>query len=381
MGILDAPSVPRSAQGQADLEAQRATALRPFWAALANRAAAPVDILAVGHSYVEGVHSSSVNRTMPAFLRDGLRNRFPVAGVAGGFGYHTTPFISYFTDDPLVNTGGTADLANGLGRKARSMTATGHKRVLTFTGTGVDIFYSKFTTGGTGYYSIDGGAQTTFATANSVGGLGAFHTLDGQRIQITGLTAGSHTVEVGWSSGGPVFSEGFMIYNGDETKGIRIWNGGHSSQQSNYFNDNVNSAWVQTVSVIQPALVVLTLLCNDFAGATTSIASATSKANLQNLIGQIRAKCTKPPSFVLCTEFERVAAGGAAAIEPWANYVAAAKQIAAADSSVVVWEMGPRFGQGPFAAATTVVDPDLIHPSDAGHQLWADGLVSFLSPR
>jgi lysophospholipase L1-like esterase len=267
----------------------------------------------------------------------------------------------------------------GLGRKSWTGTAAGNKRVLTFTGTGVDIFYAKFNAGGTGYYKIDGGASTTFSTLNSSGGFGTYNTLDGQRIQVRGLTAGSHTVEVGWSSGGTVFVNGFMIYNGDESKGIRVWNGSKSSQQSSYFVDTANPAWTDNVATVQPSLIIFGTLCNDW---YYGMPSATSKTNLQTLIANIKAKCTTTPSFIFNLEFQRDITSGST-VEPWANYVKVAYDIAAADpNNVAVFDMGKRaFGPGPFTAGTALVDPDKIHPNDAGMQAWADALAGFLLPR
>jgi lysophospholipase L1-like esterase len=356
-------------------------ALRPFWQKLAAVDSSPVDVLFVGHSYIEGVHAGSYQHTVEAYFRDHLRKTYQPADITGGYGYHTTPFVAYFSDDPLVNSGGSVNYSNGLGRKAWSMSAAGNKRTLTFTGTGVDIFFSKYNAANMGYYKVDGGASTPIDGSNSVGGHGSFKTTNGNRVQVRGLTAGSHTVEVGWTSGGAFFSEGFMVYNGDEAAGIRTWNGGHSSQQSSFFIDTAsNPQWIDLVPVINPALIVLCMMCNDYSLDVATIPAATTKANLQTLIANMRSAAGNTVPVVLCSEFQRAPSTNVSS-DSWSAYVAVGDQVAAADPATLHFNMGNRFGAGPFGAATPVVNADLVHPSDAGMKLWAQSLGNFVAPR
>ena len=193
-----------------------------------------------------------------------------------------------------------------------------------------------------------------------------------------GLASGTHTIEIGWSSGGLVLFD-LVDYNGDESAGIRVFNGGDGGQKSSYWVDDAYPLWLGNVTAYKPHLVVITSMCNDFGGGYTPNTSEQVKENLSSLIAKVRATGADP-SFVICTEYER--AGATDAIEPWANYVRVANEVAAADAKVLTFDMATRFGAGPFSGGNgqPLVDTDNTHPDGAGYQLWADSLSRFVSP-
>lgn len=361
--------------------AARVVALRRFQQVAGTRISAPCDIVVVGHSYIEGYPSASYRTRFTDLLLNALRTALPTPGVTGGIGYLTTYSgpPSPFPDDPITRTGSGGIYSGvGLGRKAFQL--VGATDVVTYTAvpcTDFSIVYAKSQGHGTAYYKVDGGSPVTFSTATG----GA--QLDGQLISVTGLTAGNHTIEIGWSSGGTVWVDGIVFYDGDASKGIRMWNAGRGGVSTPWWT--ANFGWFDNISVIQPALVVLCTMTNDWYSGSPTQTAAQAKVNLQALIAAIRSYCTISPSFVICAEFQR---GDGSGSEPWDYYVQAAYEIAAADtggpggaSSVAVYEMGQRFVEAPFNAANLLVTADHVHPTQGGYQYWADDFAAWLLRR
>lgn len=367
-----------SPRGRESLEVQRAHALRPFWAALGNRRAAGVNCVFKGHSFMEGVRAAAFDRTLPNLFADTMRALHPTPGVVGGFGSKSVPDAASWPDDALVRNNVGINRSFGWGRRAMFADAAGKTATWTRQMTGFDIVYGGGSTRGIGYYKVDGGAAVTFDTYGPTKG--------GNVVPVRGLTPGQHTVEIGWSSGGGVIFE-LVTYNGDENAGIRVFNSGDGSQQSGYWVASGNY-WIDNLTPYPPHLMVISSMANDFGGeGYTPVPSATVKANLKTLIANVRAKNpTVPCSFVICTEYER--SGASNKIEPWANYVQVAREVAAEDtgyqggSSVLTFDMSARFGAGPFASGSgaPLVDSDNTHPAGPGYQLWADALARFVSP-
>lgn len=379
------PQVSRSAAlsvaGTEAILAQKNIALRNWYRGLGTRKFTGTDVLFVGHSFIEGVNATFYDNTMVSAFRDKIRALCPTTGIAGGFGWKAGVGFATFSDDPLVKTSVTTNNNHGIGRRSMQVSAAGQKAVGTFTATGFDIYYST-TSGSTGvfYYKVDGGTAVT-VSINAT-------TSDNNRVQIRSLAAGTHTIEFGWSSGAAVAVGGIMVYNGDESSGIRVWNGGLGSSQTPDWLAAGASHWVDPIATIQPSLVVITLMLNDFGGSSyTPVASAATKANLKTLIANIRAKCTISPSFVICTEYQRQD-NTSNAIEPWANYRALPYQIAAEDtgnadgtSGVVVFDMAKRFGAVPYPLSTAgLVSSDSVHPNQYGYNFWGESLAQYVAP-
>ena len=118
-------------------------------------------------------------------------------------------------------------------------------------------------------------------------------------------------------------------------------------------------------------------LLNDH---SNGIAPATTKSNLQGLVAAMKAvqPNNKPtPAFVLLVEWQR----GDTFTEsyPWSSYVAAAYEVAAADPSVVLIDVGARL-PSPDADLSGIYAADHIHPNDYGHKLIARMVVDELLP-
>lgn len=347
-----------------------ATALRRFRAALAARDTLPVDILTIGHSFMEGVGSSSIAGRMQNRLIANLRQRWQPSGVTGGLGFIPARFLTGtpFTDNPLGTVGDPSgsDLF-GLGRRSELFAPDlGISKLITAPMTGLDILYAKGPSVGNFEWKVDGGPATPV--------LGSAATVtDSGVAQVRALASGSHTVQVLPTAGTTVL-DGFMVYNGDEARGIRLWDGARSAKGSPWFTDPAALYWLDRVPAVAPDLVVITLVRNDWA---LGVPSATTLANLQALVSNIRDRAAFDPSFVLCLEPNPSIIGPSASVEPWDNYVAAAKELVGSDPGVALFDMDATMGA--IGADFGLWDADNIHPSQLGHQFWADQLAEFLA--
>ena len=80
------------------------------------------------------------------------------------------------------------------------------------------------------------------------------------------------------------------------------------------------------------------------------------------------------PSFVITTCWP-----AATVVEPWENYVTAAREIAAADPDVVHLDFRAVIdNHGDTNSTVGGLLPDKVHPSPAGHALMGDLMGRFL---
>jgi hypothetical protein len=264
--------------------------------------------------------------------------------------------------------GRTSTQNAGLDRNAVNMTAAA-SRTYTFTGTGFDIFYWQFSGGGTFSYTVDGGSAVNVSTNGT--------TNTGMRNQaIRSLTAGSHTVVIAWVSGAVYFTGGFA-YNGDEAKGIRSWVAAQPSSQSGYWYSASPMAWYDMLPNINPALVTVELMANDY----NNLPAATSKTNVTSLIASVKSKLGYIPSFVLLPVWP--ISGAAATQGAYTDYITAQYDIAAADpdGAVTVCDLAARVGTSFPSTYGGLLDADNAHPSALGDRYIGETLAAFVSPR
>jgi lysophospholipase L1-like esterase len=245
--------------------------------------------------------------------------------------------------------------------------AAGQTLTVTLTGTSFDIMYLKGSGFGVGYYTIDGGSPVTFNTSNA-------SAVDGNILHVT-MTTGTHTIVVGWSSGGTVYIDGFIEYNGDETSGINVVRGGFSGSSTTDWL--AQTTWYDSIPPLAPALIALQFGVNDARTSAGNLTSAQFKTNLQTLISGLRAKFTTPPPFLLSMLYQVTGT----MVEPWQNYVTAAAQIAAADAAVVMVDHSKRMPATTATQTYGLYYGDQVHPVDKGYALIAETLASVLTPR
>lgn len=371
--ILNA--MPNSAAAQRD----HARALRAFHVALANAATTAVDVLVgPGDSIVEGATLSggfddAWPKTYPRVLQSRLRRAYQPSGIDGGEGYMGIGGGVYLGGGRvfLTNTNATARSDYGLGRKSYTVQPGNALNIVTPGSTSVWILYTKGPGLGKISYTVNGGAATVVDTAAA--------SVSHAKIQITGLNPGGNDTIVATVTDADVIIEGVSFFNEDETKGIRVWEGGHSGYTANDFD--TSQLWADSlVNIPNLKLVVLSIGRNDqFFGRTP----AQLKTSLQNLIALIRSKVSTDPSFILVSYFKQNQdPPGSSA--PWADYVAKYQEVADADSKVTMVDIEPLFGPDPGIGSDTrdgLLSSDYVHPSPAGYEAIGDYIAGAVLPK
>lgn len=380
-GAVSAGTVltPLSAPGQQQLATQRSVALTPWYAALADRQFARASACCIGDSITEGQGATAYDNRWLGRLRDMLRSRYPTPGLTGGGrGYVNitgTGELSFAW--PTTITGSPPGVTTGPKAGGLQFNATGQQVAFTLTGDSADIMWEQVGFGGTFSYKVDSGATTNISTNGG-------STVDGKITHISLGSAGAHTLTLAWVSGAANV-DGVVEYNGDFSAGIQVHDCGHYGWQTSTWT-GTNSGVYASIAALSPALVIITLGVNDqFLG----VVPATFQSNLQAIIGDVRAALTSPyPSFALNMLPPRQGQSGYA--YPWSQYVQAAYNVAAADTSgpggvslvtVMDFTLGPRLPGADADVYGLWHAADLVHPSNKGHEYLADCLTEFLSQR
>ena len=334
--------------------------------ALKNRENAPLKILILGDSVLEGTGATVIgNRWCDKFIA-GLRTVFPTSGIGSGGGMGYTPLrVAGGAPTPWTLVGSPiVDNGNGFGARALVFTNTGMTATATVTGTSIDICYLKATATRVGSYQIDGGAVTPFETNGGTG----IATDDGV-LRVPLGASGPHTVKISYASGGAPYIEGIIVYDGDENKGIHLLEAGHSGWESTEFNaGSFATNFTTRIKTHAPQLIVIALGENDYLHAKSS---ATYKANLISIISKIRAAYTgTKPSFALMLSFKANALGLNS--EPWENYINAAREVAEQDTGGLYGRSGVAFFDITYQMPdilgdTTATYGDNYHPNNKGH--------------
>jgi hypothetical protein len=325
-------------------------------AAVSARFTTPATALFIGDSLSEGQGASSkANRWMDV-LQNHWRTDFPTPGVTGGAGYlpgwynvfapdstwtHVNASRSGTITDAELNQDGTGTpipLTNDhtLGQRTEIMSA-GATLTYTVTGTSMDIWwvqgFGSFT------YKIDAGSAVTVNTAGGTTGRAG-------RTTGINLGGGSHTVIITATT--TVHFGGLYIYNGDEDAGVRVYDATHVGYDTGVFLNN-GDVW----TLVQPDFVQIALSANDY--IYTRYTSAQVKANLKQLIADLRAAITTKPFSVAVTIFDGAFSSGSNP-ESWTAYKNAVTAVTTEDPSVQLINWGTI---GPAAS-------DGAHPNNTG---------------
>lgn len=407
MGILDAPGMAATVRAYDALDARKRSMLRTFHARCANINGAPIDWLAVGDSTTEGARhvggapSRWENRAV-TLLRSRLGQTAP-----GGLGYvpawystgdqqTPSPCQPSTTGTQAAGGWGTQTRGNyGLGRRCLPLAGSApvgpSKVTLTLTAgtatacTSVDVIYGRANTATSGLDIYLNGALQTSVPANITSG----SEVGGLRYRLTGLGGLSHTIEAR-ATGATAYLEGFMLYNGDETSGLRLWEAAASGSNSAW-HDAIKPANKGTpnfiyvydnVVALQPALVTVMLGINSFYNGTSQTETpSTYAANLTSLVSTIRAACATPPAIVFLHQWERGPASSTSGLtHPWSAYVDAARGVAAADGSIAEHDLSLRFPPGIQTAALGLIHADQTHQVDVGSTFIANSFINWIAP-
>jgi lysophospholipase L1-like esterase len=380
VGNLSTTYTPLSADGRSALNLTDYQKLMPWFAALTNRKGRRADVVIMGDSFIEGYPVTSYGLSVSANLASVLRARHPVSGVTGGRGFIGIPSTFMATNDPggwpLALTGGAYDdTFYGFGAKHRVWyaSATGAKAVLTLASpiTSFDINQMINTAGHTttGYYKIDGGTAVPFSTYATSNASAVTHI----------ASPASTSIEIGWNATGYLFLEGITEYNGDENAGITVHNCGYSGYTTTNWLVK-STVWPTSMKLLNPDLIVITLGTNDSATTVGNMGSASFGTNLTSLIAALRtASITCPVVISMAWDTPL------AKVEPWVNYVNAAKAVAAADATVLCVDNSARMPAAGSAQGTALglYHTDQAHGNANGnaYMYLAETLYAAVAPR
>lgn len=342
--------------------------------ALDNRTTAPAKALFWGDSRTEGEGASSIATRWQDVIAASIRAAYPTVTAAGTTTHapHNYSPITYVSTT-LASLGDWSSKTYfstpnnyGLGTRVSRMTAAGHGATLSFTGTAFKLMDVVTSTGGSFTYAVDGGAAVTVSWPPST-------ITDGRATTVTGLTAGSHTVVVKWVSG-EVYLEGAQIFHGEYSKGIQFYDGGHSGTRAgNTYGAGLQYV-TQSVAAVNPHLIVLGLMTNDYGG---NIDPVLYKQQMKDLIAALKAGCTAVPSIVLTLDWKRTGSYTYA----YTDYITAAKDIAKedVDAAITLFDLQAAF---PVAPDNTLgyFRSDMVHETDAGQARRAELLKAIIAP-
>jgi lysophospholipase L1-like esterase len=292
----------------------------------------------------------------------GIRKLYQPTGIAGGPGYY--PIWENFSGWTFPQGNGSG-LPYGLGVYSMPIGGSTPSAQLVFTGTDLDIFFTRQAGAGNLVITIDGVQRASVPTSGTGQGIA---------YRYSGLSASSHTLVVTCTGGnGTAILEGVMAYNGDTVLGLRSWSAGHSGYTT---NDYANTQWAGALSTATPNLVFVYLGIND---RYQSYTPDQFKANLQTIVSQIKAKAPSP-TIVLMKQYDWYIAPGQA--YPTSQYSAKIDEIVAADPNYCMsLDLNALIGPT-YSLATDMADlmSDAVHPNPQGMQMIADAALAAVLP-
>lgn len=388
------PALSSDALGGDYARIKSAVALRQFRADWFGASAKQCNVVCIGDSITEGKNIVDYANRWTKLLETALRSFLPVSGVSatvGGYVPASPTWVNFATPPsnfPITKgaSGYTLDSTGpGFGMRNVVLSGSGSLTLSVSGATSVDLHYYKASGTRTIGVAVDGGTVTNVDASSAV-------RTDGFIYNIAIPDTGAHTVTI-TAVASSVGIDGFYIHAGTETKGLRVYEGGHASAPAGQFALNgtaptraIDHLGQQIAALPQKAsLVVIELGANDYQQSTTwsPTTAATYTTYMQSIISTIKANCTNTPSIVLLPTwmwspgFTPVETGG------WNAFVKAMYDIANADYSTCVLDLRPRFGmQQPVSPLTAggLLQSDHTHPSDAGCWLIANALARFLQP-
>ncbi len=320
-----------------------------------------LDLLPMGDSVVEGLGVDVEGRWVTK-LRNYQRARWQPAAVPGGAGYIPSNYFAGGVTNPWVYSGGTPNLSNqyGLGHRHHHWGSGSITQSLTFTGTRIRVMWAGSTNTGIIGISIDGGAAVSVNTAT--GFTSSTPTGGGSWLSPV-LSAGQHTITMTNTSGKTVLLSGAAVYNGDDTRGIRLWEAGHSGWEAeDYANLSPNNtAHAATVTAIGPHLIILALGYNDARNGRTA---AQFQTDLGKIIDDTRAAGASP-SFLI-VGYPRCAG---VTEDLWTQYLAAMSSVATAKNAVFL----------NLSVKPITFQSDAVHPDANGHTVIAQEIDTYLA--
>lgn len=367
--------------------------LQAFRAALAGRASAPVNVVVMGDSTDEGtgVGTTAADRakSWPDRFAELLRDRFPTVGETL---LQAPNYLPVNTTSPMptgVTKGGTWTATTNYGVNANAARSQSAGNTLTF----------PIPTGTTGFevVSLGGGSITGYTVAIDGGAPSATQGLggsirDGYKSALFSVAPGSsHTVVI-TTVGANSYVHGLLLYAGNETKGIRVFNGGkHGSRAENY-RQGGSYGWitgtpptptllggVQSLIALNPDLLIVGWGINDYTSNSPDVDAAAYRSYLENVVAGVRAVLpTKIIPVLVVGKYRPNAAQSG--LGTWEEMIAARAAMVAADPRAANVEMSKRMPDVVSADATTMaLYSDTLHSNAKGYQMFADTLAALVA--
>lgn len=347
-------------------------ALKRWYVALGNRHFAPAQVACVGDSLTEGQGASVKTNRFQTRLQTQLRNMYPSNGSSGGAVDPLIPAARaiYSPSSPWVDTDITAKSGTHTpqtfgpyGRRGMKMSNTASV-TYTFTGTKAVIHFMGGTGAG-GTWKLDSGSATAFV----LGGTDNYS----MTVQAYSGTSGTHTITIVCNNAGGFYWCGIEVWDGDEAKGIRLYDWSKSGLKASQMQGDAMETAV--MAQIAPALVLVEFGGNEIG---QGILPSVFGSSLTSLIAEWKAAlsgASKPPaSYVIVIPPD----GGGTPTYPWADYVAAAKAVAAADpNNVTCCDLGQLMPSYAGSANTTYDYQSEF--ANGGHSEAADIIAAFLA--
>lgn len=301
---------------------------------------------------------NDINDGWPARLIELLRADYQPVGVDAGPSLNYVP--AYHNQD-LTGwdfVGGTTAFSYGLGRAAYQMAGSGDTMTFTFTGTAVDVFYTRQPSGGTATVTIDGGAVASISFAGAA--------RNAEVAAYTGLTDDEHVLVLTWVSGSNIV-EGAAVYRDDAADGVRGVLAAKGSWPASTFATPGSTQWTAGFADLLPQIVFVMLGVNDRNNDYNPTGSEWYAFNqsLPVVIARIRAACAIEPLIVVCNSWQTEVAH----MFPWDDYEAVIEDVVAGDPTLSYLDF--RAVMGDVADAPPGRFIDATHPDVAGYVLMA----------
>lgn len=341
-------------------------AVEPWLSAIANKDNAPARQLSIGDSITEGSNSDSIVNRWVQKLVSLYRKRYGQLAT-GGVGHIPPYYIGGSMGQPFTSVSNpppATDTSFGFGRRCAVMSGA-HFYTFTITASSFWLWYVQGPSTGTIAVSIDDGPETFINTAASP-------LMDGKTWNSPALSSGSHTVKVR-ASAGTIYFTGLTVFNGDENSGFQMFEAGHWGWKTTDWANN-SGYWPEIVSKVQPQLVTIALMTNDY---QANVNPATCKTNLLNMISGIKQKLNKPATILIITYPAR---GDVSNPQyGWSMYVNVAKEISDSDETVAHLDLSKRYTSPATSNILNNWDGDLVHPTNKGHAVIAESIFSYLN--
>lgn len=156
--------------------------------------------------------------------------------------------------------------------------------------------------------------------------------------------------------------------------GAHVYNAGFGGAKA---QDYLSSGTIPKIAALKPRLVIHAPGFNDWRHGITP---AGFRTDVQNRLNQLQAATTAPVTHLLIHWFEHSDAHGPAA---WHEYGTALETLASEYDNVVYADLsGPFYALGvPGADPLNLLDADMLHPTNAGHDLMARMVFELLTYR